>query len=490
MTATAISVIFQLVKKGFQISGRKNKIMAKVTDMTKGKPAVLLLSFAFPLILGNLGQQLYMIVDAIIVGRGVGVKALAAVGATDWTYWLILWVIQALTQGFATRISHHFGEKNIAKLRKSITMSVFLCVGIGILLTVLALLLVIPMLHVLKTPTDIFDGASSYLFTMFAGTLIVMAYNMASAILRAFGDGKTPLIAMGIAASTNIVLDLLFVLVFGFGIVGAAIATLIAQLISFLYCLTVIRKIDFIKTQRNDWQWDSRIVYELCAMGLPLALQHVLIAIGGMILQSTINSQGFVFVAGFTATNKIYGLLESSAFALNYATTTYISQNYGAGLYDRIHKGMKSATLIGVIMSFCIAILMIVFGKNILQLFIDSSDSNATDVLAIAYRYLATMSTLLFSLYLLHIYRSALQGLENAFCPMFSGIIEFTMRVVAALIFTKIWGSAVIFFAEILAWVGAAVFVIAAYLVKAKNIPRSQGTKGFWNETNFVECNR
>ena len=128
--------------------------MAKVTDMTKGKPAVLLLSFAFPLILGNLGQQLYMIVDAIIVGRGVGVKALAAVGATDWTYWLILWVIQALTQGFATRISHHFGEKNIAKLRKSITMSVFLCVGIGILLTVLALLLVIPMLHVLKTPSS------------------------------------------------------------------------------------------------------------------------------------------------------------------------------------------------------------------------------------------------------------------------------------------------------------------------------------------------
>lgn len=159
-------------------------------------------------------------------------------------------------------------------------------------------------------------------------------------------------------------------------------------------------------------------------------------------------------------------------------------------MYDRIHKGMKSATLIGVIMSFCIATLMIVFGRNILQLFIDSSDSNATDVLAIAYRYLATMSTLLFSLYLLHIYRSALQGLGNAFCPMFSGIIEFVMRVVAALIFTNIWGSAVIFFAEILAWIGAAVFVIAAYLVKAKNIPRSQDTKGFSTKTIYVECNR
>ncbi len=183
--------------------------MNRVKDMTSGNPTKLLLLFALPLILGNLGQQLYMIVDAIIVGQGVGVKALAAVGATDWTYWLVLWTVQALTQGFGACIAKHFGEKDHVKLRKSIAMSIILCVGIGILLTLTALLMVLPMLKILQTPADIFDGASSYLFTMFSGTLIVMAYNMISAILRAFGDGKTPLIAMGIAASANIALDLL-----------------------------------------------------------------------------------------------------------------------------------------------------------------------------------------------------------------------------------------------------------------------------------------
>ncbi|WP_242963302.1 MATE family efflux transporter [Lachnoclostridium sp. An14] len=448
--------------------------MARVTDMTKGKPAALLISFAFPLLLGNLGQQLYMIVDAIIVGRGVGVKALAAVGATDWTYWLFLWVIQALTQGFATRISIHYGERNFARLRKDVGMSVFLCVGAGIFLTVISMVSAGFMLRVLKTPEDIFDGAYAYLITMLAGTLIVMAYNMVSAILRAFGDGKTPLVAMGIAASTNIVLDLLFVLGFHLGIVGAAVATLIAQLISFLYCFFVLKKMDFLKMQPKDWSWDGRVVADLCMLGLPLALQNILIAIGGMILQSTINSQGILFVAGFTATNKIYGLLESSAFALNFATTTYISQNYGAGHGDRIHKGVKSATLIGLAMSVCVAVLMVLSGRTILQLFVDSSDGNASEVLAIAYRYLVVMSSLLFTLYLLHIYRSVLQGLGNGVGPMVSGIIEFVMRVTAALVFTRIWGSGVIFFAEPMAWAGAAAFVIVACLWKLKKIPDSK----------------
>lgn len=154
--------------------------MRSATDMTKGNPTKLLILFALPLIFGNLGQQLYMIADAIIVGRGVGVKALAAVGATDWTYWLVLWVIQALTQGFATRISQHFGERNFTRLRKDITMSILLCLGMGALLTIAGLLMVNPMLRVLKTPQDIFSGASSYLFIMFSGTMIVMAYNMAA----------------------------------------------------------------------------------------------------------------------------------------------------------------------------------------------------------------------------------------------------------------------------------------------------------------------
>lgn len=440
--------------------------------MTKGQPAKLLLLFALPLMIGNIGQQLYMVADAVIVGRGVGVEALAAVGATDWTYWLILWTIQAMTQGFATRLSQYFGAGDVKTLKKGVAMSILLCCVLGVIFTAVGLALVHPMLRILKTPENIFDGAASYLVTLFLGTIIVMAYNMAAAILRALGDSKTPMIAIGIAAVTNIGLDLLFILVFGWGIVGAAAATLIAQLIAFLYCFFVLKNIRIIRTCREDWQVDWTAVRKLCELGLPLALQHILIAIGGMILQSTINRYGFLFVAGFTATNKIYGLLESSAISLGYASTTFMAQNYGAGLNERIHRGMKSITVIAVLMSVCVSVAMLFGGKGVLGLFVSSADANAGDVLQIAYHYLVIMSCLLWILYLLHGWRSAIQGLGNAIIPMISGIAEFFMRVAAALLFTRIWGSEAVFFAEPCAWAGATIILIAGGIRMLKEIPR------------------
>ncbi|MDO4275018.1 MAG: MATE family efflux transporter [Eubacteriales bacterium] len=444
--------------------------MSRIKDMTKGKPSKLLLMFAVPLMIGNLGQQLYMVADAVIVGRGVGVEALAAVGATDWTYWLILWTIQAMTQGFATRLSQYFGAGDKQELRKGVAMSITLCGVIGIVFTAIGLFLVYPMLHILKTPENIFDSAASYLITLFLGTVIVMAYNMAAAILRALGDGKTPMIAIAVAACTNIVLDLLFILVFRWGIVGAAVATLIAQLIAFLYCFMVLKNIEIIRTSREDWIVDWPAIKRLCQLGVPLALQHVLIAVGGMILQSTINRYGFLFVAGFTATNKIYGLLESSAISLGYAATTYMAQNYGAGLNERIHKGMKSITIMAVLMSVCVSAVMLFGGKAVLSLFVSSGDANGGEVLNIAYHYLVIMSCLLWFLYLLHGWRSAIQGLGNAIIPMISGVAEFVMRVAAALIFTRIWGSEAIFYAEPCAWAGAAILLIAGGIRILKKI--------------------
>nr|WP_314466046.1 MATE family efflux transporter [uncultured Clostridium sp.] len=444
--------------------------MSRVKDMTQGKPAKLILFLTFPLILGNWGQQLYMIADAAIVGRGIGVKALAAIGATDWTYWLILWVIQALTQGFATCVAHHLGEANQEKLKKTVTMSVLLCLIIGIILTIIGLTIAYPVLSLLRTPGDIYDGAVSYLCTMYLGTLIVMAYNMAAAILRALGNGKSPLVAVVIAGIINIILDLLFVMVFRWGIMGAAAATLIAQLFAFMHCLYVMRKVEMLQMNKKDWKPDWIVIGELCSMGLPLALQHVVIVIGGMILQSSINNQGFVFVAGFTATNKVYGLMESSAFSLGYAATTYIAQNYGAGLHERIHKGMKSIVIIAVLMSFVVSATMILGGKYILQLFVSTSEVGASEVLQIAYRYLVTMCSLLTFLYLLHGCRSLLQGLGNAVVPMISGFLEFAIRVIVSVELIRIWGPPVIFFAEPLAWIGAAAVVIAGCVMKLKKI--------------------
>jgi len=447
----------------------------RIKDMTKGNPTKLILLFALPLILGNFGQQLYMVVDAIIVGQGVGVEALAALGATDWIYWLVLWTVQAMTQGFSILITQNFGSGNHRQLRKSITMSTLLCLFIGIALTVASLLAAKPLLTLLKTPSNIYEGSLSYITVMYAGTLIVTAYNMASAILRSFGDGKTPLIAMAIAAVTNIGLDLLFVIVFGWGITGAATATLIAQLISFLYCLHIIRKIPIIRTERTDWSIDGPIIKKLCKLGFPLAFQHTVIAIGGMILQSVINGFGFIFVAGFTATNKLYGMLESSAISFGFSTSTYMAQNWGANLVERLEKGLKSAVKLSVIVSVAISAAMLIFGRDLLGMFVPSSSKSASQVLDIAYQYLFIMSVLLVILYLLHTYRSALQGLGNTIAPMISGFIEFAMRVGIAVVLPSVIGEFGIFFAEPAAWAGAAVYLIIAYyreirLIKQKGI--------------------
>jgi len=258
--------------------------MQRVTSMTEGNPAKLILSFAFLLILTNVGQQLYMIVDASVVGRGIGVKALAAR----------------------------------------------------------------PLLVLLQTPEDIIGGATVYLLTMISGTLIVMAYNMAAAVLRTFGDGRSPLHAMLIAAFLNAGLDLLFVMVFRWGIFGAAIASVSAQLVSFLYCLTQIKKIAYVQIPKNTWIPDRKMLKELLAFGLPIAFQYIVIAISGIVLQSTINTQGSSFIAGCTATNKLYGLLESTAISLGLAFSTFFSQNYGAGKKARMKKGVQTGVKIVV----------------------------------------------------------------------------------------------------------------------------------------------
>ncbi|MEQ2676147.1 MATE family efflux transporter [Enterocloster citroniae] len=429
-------------------------------NMTEGSPAKLILSFSLPLMAANLGQQLYMIVDTMIVGKGVGVEALASVGATDWSYWLALWVIQAMTQGFAISISQHFGEGNQNRIKKTVAMSIWLCLGIGVVLTVSGLVFARFLLRILQTPDPIFQGALSYLMILYAGILVVMAYNMAAAILRSLGDGKTPLIAIVIAAITNILLDLLFVLVFRWGVAGAAFATVLAQLLAFIYCLLVMRKIDLLKMERKDWKPESSIIKRQCGLGIPLALQHVLIAIGGMILQSSINRHGFVFIAGFTATNKIYGLLESSAISLGYAVTTYTAQNYGAGLYDRIRNGLKSSVLIAAAMSVCVSAAMIAGGRAVLGLFIDSTSSSAAEVLEISYHYLFIMSCLLSSLYLLYAFRNTLQGLGNTVAPFLSGVMEFFARVSVAVYFSRLWGTEAIFFAEPCAWAAATLVLV------------------------------
>ena len=439
--------------------------MAAVTDMTAGKPMRQILRFALPLILTNLGQQLYMIVDAAIVGRGVGVDALAAVGATDWIWWLILWAVMGMTQGFSTYVSRFFGEKNEDGMNRAVAVSVTLTAALGVLLTVAGILLARPLLTLLNTPDDIFAGAHTYLVTMSAGTLVVAAYNMAASILRAVGDGRTPFLAMAVAAVLNIGLDLVFVLGFGWGIFGAALASVLAQLAAFALCLAAILRLGCIRIKRSMWHLDRRLALPMLALGLPLAMQSVVISLGGIILQSSVNLEGSAFIAGYTATNKVYGLLECSAISLGLAAATFLSQNFGAGLYVRFRQGLRAASLLATVTSLIVAGATFLCRRGLIGLFLDKGEAEGAEALAVGVRYLTVLILLLFILYLLHIFRNALLSLGNSFFSMLSGIAELFARALMAKLAFRALGQDALFFAEPLAWGVALIVVLIPYLV-------------------------
>ena len=452
--------------------------MQRTTDMTTGNPVKLILKFAFPLILANLGQQLYMIVDAAIVGRGVGVKALASVGAADWIYWLILWTVIGFSQGFSVFVSKSFGEKNYAEMNKNIAMSSVLCVFLGILLTFAGLVVAPMLLNVLDTPQDIVGGARVYLTTMLSGTLIVTAYNMASSILRALGDGRSPLIAMGIAALLNVGLDLLFVFVFEWGIFGAALASVLAQLFSFVYCAFRIVKVDCIHLSKSAFELDFPLMKKLLVFGIPMAFQYIVIALGGIILQSTVNLQGSIFVAGFTAVNKLYGLLESTAISLGIAFSTFFAQNFGAENYKRVRNGLNTGIVMLVGASAIVTFIVLLFTEPLLKIFLDTTTPEGPEALKIAVKYLLVITIPLSVLYLLHLYKNALQSLGIASWSVVSGFGEFFMRVVMSKIVVLYLGTEVLFYVEPFAWLGGLVFVfVPYYILRNKILPASETYK-------------
>jgi putative MATE family efflux protein len=439
--------------------------MEKTKNFTQGNPAKLLLFFALPLMVGNLFQQMYTLVDTIIVGQGVGVEALASLGASEWLCWLFFGLATGFTQGFSILFSQYYGAGKYEDLKKTIGNALVLSAAAVCLMVFCGQLMIAPALRLLKTPENIFAGSELYLRILWAGIPITLLYNFASALLRALGDSKTPLIAMVVAALVNIGLDLLFVMGFHWGIAGAAGATLFAQGCALLACLWAMKSLDCVHISRKHAAPEKDILKRLLILGVPVMFQNTIISVGGMVVQSVVNGFGFLFVAGFTATNKLYGLLEVAATSFGYAITTYVAQNYGAGNYERIEKGIRSGIIISSVTALTISALMLIFGKAILSLFVSGDPAQTGQVLDIARHYLNIMSYFLIVLYALYVYRSGLQGLGNTVIPMLSGLAEFIMRVTAAIIFPRFLGQEGIFYAEILAWTGAAVLLAVSYYV-------------------------
>ena len=447
----------------------------RIKDMTTGQPLPLIISFALPLMVGNIFQQLYTVVDTMVVGKALGVDALAALGATDWLYWMVLGMVQGVTQGFGILMAREFGAKQFDNLRKVVGSSAslsLLCAG-GFLIVGLAAAK--PMLQLMNTPTAILDWSLLYLKIMFWGIPLVTAYNLLACILRALGDGKTPLNAMILASITNIGLDLLFVLVLKWGVVGAAAASLIAQTVASIFCYLRVRKIPFMDLNLSHFMLKSDLSKRLMALGTPMAMQNAIIAIGGITIQGVVNGFGVAFIAGFTATNKLYGVLEIAATSYGYAMITYVGQNLGAGNIPRIRKGMGCAVIVSTLTSLLIASVMLIFGRELVGSFISGTPEEILQATNVGYIYLCYMSVCLPVLYILHVTRSAVQGMGDTVLPMVSGIAELVMRISGVLLLPALMGENGIFLAEVSAWMGADLILIPSYFYTLKKITKKTG---------------
>jgi len=443
--------------------------VSKNLNMTRGKPMRLLLAFALPLMFGNIFQQLYTVVDTAIVGQGVGMEALAALGSVDWLSWMLLSIAQGFSQGFSVRISQRFGAGDEGGMRKAAAQSVLLSAVLAVVITTLGLLLLPLFMLVLRVPAELHSRASLYIRILTAGFPVTLFYNLCASILRAVGDSKTPLCAMIAASIANIGLDLIAVFVLGWGIAGAAGATVFSQVLAGAVCAQKIIRTGLLRFDRRQFAPDYRLCAELMRLGAPVAAKNVIITLGGITVQSIVNGFGVVFIAGFTATGKLYGLLEIAAISYGYAVTTYVGQNYGAGQPERIRRGMRAAVLLSLLTSALIAVLMLLLGRWITMLFISAEDpAQAAAAGNIAYRYLAIMSCSLPLLYLLYAYQSALQGLGNSVIPMVSGLVELVIRVVFSIVVGMVGAREEIFFSDTVSWFCASALLCAAYYIDMK----------------------
>ena len=442
-----------------------------LNNMTVGNPVRLILRFSLPLMLGSTFQQLYTSVDTLIVGRGVGMEALAALGTVDWLNWMLFAIALGFSQGFAVRISQKFGEGDIPGLKKVIGLSARQSIFIAILITAGSLLLLPVFLRLLHVPNELRAMASLYARILYIGLPGVIFYNFCSSVLRAVGDSQTPLRAMVIASLTNIVLDCVAVFVLHTGIAGAAVATVLSQVLSGVICAVKMWQTPELSIGWSDLRRSGHENVTLFRLGAPIALKNILISVGGMVMTTVANGFSTAFIAGFTATNKLYGLMEIAALSYSYAVTTYVGQNYGAGRTDRIRSGIRSAFFLSLATAVGFTAILLLFGRPITRLFISSPDPAQSAMAAeTAWQYLCYMACFLPALYTLYSFQACLQGLGKTIFSTFSSLIELTCRVSVALIAGYLGSHTLLFAAEIVSWAAGAVFFVISYFALRRTL--------------------
>ncbi len=439
-------------------------------DMTVGSPMKLILGFSIPLLFGFLFQQFYSVVDTIIVGQFLGVNALASVGATGSINFMIIGFCMGVCNGFAIPVSHKFGARDYSGMRQFVANSAWLSIAFSIVMTAAVTLLCRNILSWMNTPKDIFENAYRYILIIFIGIPATFLYNILSGIIRSMGDSKTPLVFLVISSLLNIGLDLLCIVTFQMGVAGAAVATVVSQMISGLLCLFyMMKKFEILRITKEEWKMNPDHMKVLCSMGVPMGLQYSITAIGSVIVQTAVNSLGSVAVASVTAAGKVSMFFCCPFDAMGSTMATYGGQNVGAKKLDRLGRGLFSCSILGILYSVFAFGIMFFFGDKFAQLFVDAQE---TQILANARTMLIVNSAFYIPLAFVNIVRFMIQGMGFSTFAVLAGVFEMAARTLAGLFLVPEFGFLGACFANPLAWIFADSFLIPAYIHVRRKLDR------------------
>lgn len=439
-----------------------------VKDMTNGSPSKHILGFAIPMLFGMLFQQFYNLVDTIIVGKTLGVEALAGVGATGSINFMIIGFCMGVCNGFVIPVAQCFGAKKPADLRKYVFNGYICSIVFAIVLTLASVIFCRRILIIMNTPADIIDHAYNYIVVIFIGIPTVFLYNMVSGVIRSLGDSKTPVVFLVLSSIINVVLDFFLILVCKMGVAGAGWATVTSQLVSGLTCLIYMyKKYDILKGNKSERVLDRRFITNLCMNGVPMGLQYSITAIGSTILQAAVNTLGSTYVAAMTAGSKMFNFTCCPFDALGSTMATYAGQNVGAAKIKRLGQGVRSAMIIGSIYSVLSLIALYFTTDYIALLFVNASE---TTIIALTRQFILASACFYIPLTGVNVVRFCIQGMGFSVFAISAGILEMIGRAFAAIILIPSIGFMGACLASPIAWIAADAFLFPAFIHCARKL--------------------
>lgn len=433
-----------------------------IRDMTVGKPSKLIIQFMIPMFLGNVFQQFYNVADSIVAGKFLGVQALAAIGSTGSLMFFVTGWLNGLSSGFAILVAQWFGAKKYDKMRHFVAMSVYLSIGLAVLMTVGFLFANEPILRLMNYSDEIMPDVKGYMGIIYAGLIVTAAYNSLAAFLRALGDSRSPLYFLVISAAINVVLDIVFIVYGGMGVEGCAYATVIAQGISALLCfIYIVKRYPILHLKKEDFRISLQSCGRLLALGIPMALQFSITAIGTIIVQGAVNIYGENYMAGFSAAGKLQNIFATVFAAFGVTIATYVGQNRGAGKIERVKQGVRCTQIMILVYSVIAMVLIFFFGKYMTWLFISPSETKVTEVAVLYFHTVFWCYPFLGSIFL---YRNTLQGLGYGLVPMLGGVFELAARAGIVLLVAGHTSFVGVCLADPAAWISALIPLVPYYI--------------------------